>query len=282
MRFLRKYIKKILIELINKKEIKDYLKKSLLDHNNNLKNDNSSETENSFFSNYGYTNSTKNLKDDELQKVFLHFQYKEKAKVALSVVSSYWGGDYLEFGSHDMYTFRNFLSSFHVSNLIKNYPDTNFYAFDIFGSISNDSFYDSLNYPKSYFQDFMHEGDIVDKYKVFLDDFGIYRDKCFLIKGLFEETLPNFKHERKIGFVCLDCNIIESYKTVLNWLESRLNHGMYIYVDEYFDNGHYTTKNGVYHLFQEFIKKAQSNAYDITFIRSAAGVGALFRVFKKF
>jgi len=127
---IKKFLKKIFSKLIQE-ELKNF-------HQNSLQQiskpnfDSSSITEDSFYSNYGYAKSTKTLNQEQLQKIFLHFQYQEKAKVAMSVVSSYWGGDYLEFGAHDMYTFRNFLSSFHTSNLIKNFPDTNFYAFDIF------------------------------------------------------------------------------------------------------------------------------------------------------
>ena len=111
---------------IFKKIIKKYIEEIKSDDDFN------SLTEDKFYSNYGYTLSTKELTDTEKQRIFLHFQYKEKAKIALSVASSYPGGDYFEFGSHDLYTLRNFLSAFDVGNLNIRFPTTKFYAFDIF------------------------------------------------------------------------------------------------------------------------------------------------------
>ena len=95
-----------------------------------------------FYEEWGYSKSTKNLTVEEKMKIFLHFQYSEKAKVALSVASSYPGGHYLEFGSHDLYTLRNFLSAFDVGNLNSRYPTTKFYGFDIFGSYSNETLFE--------------------------------------------------------------------------------------------------------------------------------------------
>ena len=270
---------------IFKKIIKKYIEEIKSDDDFN------SLTENKFYSNYGYALSTKELTDTDKQKIFLHFQYKEKAKIALSVASSYPGGDYFEFGSHDLYTLRNFLSAFDVGNLDIRFPTTKFYAFDIFGTIEDNekNYFDKNGYfenDENYFKNFIKDGDVENKYYKYLKKYGLFYDRITLVKGFFEKTLPNFKYDGKIGFVCLDCNIIKSYQTVLNWLEDKLTDGMYIYIDEYFDGVAIKKKKDyqscIYYLFEDFREKAKSNGLDVAFVRSAASVGALFKCFKKY
>jgi len=229
----------------------------------------------SFYGRYGYAKSTKPLTDAEKQAVYLNFQYKEKAKVALSVASSYAGGHYLEFGSHDLYTFRNFLSAFDVGNLNQRYPDTNFYAFDIFGSYEIDRFNAHITDQryKKYFDDFTPNGDVIAKYTSLLDDFGLFTDRIHLIKGFFQDTIPEFKLEGKIGFACLDCNIESSYNFVLNYLFDKVDYKTYIYADEYFDN--YSVEKEVEKFHHRLIKERNMK---LSYVRSAASVGALFRI----
>ena len=229
----------------------------------------------SFYGRYGYANSTKPLTDVEKQAIFLNFQYKEKAKVALSVASSYSGGHYLEFGSHDLYTLRNFLSAFDVGDLNRRFPNTNFYAFDIFGSYEIDRFNANITdkSKKRYFDQFTVEGDISTKYRSILDEFGLFPERVHLIKGFFEDTVPGFKLEGKIGFACLDCNISSSYEFVLNYLLDKVDLGTYIYADEYFD----------LHVIEKEVEKfcqrlKREKKMKLSYVRSAASVGALFRV----
>jgi hypothetical protein len=58
----------------------------------------------------------------------VYFQYREKSEVALAAASSWYGGDYMEFGAHGMNTFRNMLSAFDLFDLQTRFPDTRFYA----------------------------------------------------------------------------------------------------------------------------------------------------------
>ena len=58
---------------------------------------------------------------------------------------------------------------------------------------------------------------MVPSYKKFLDKFNVFNDRTFLVKGFFEDTLKDFELDDKIGFACLDCNIVQSYKYVLSW-----------------------------------------------------------------
>lgn len=237
-----------------------------------------------FYGKWGYAKTTKNLDLMEKMNIFLHFQYSEKAKVALSVASSYSGGHYLEFGSHDLYTLRNFLAAFDVGNLNSRFPNTKFYGFDIFGSYKDEDYFKDVMVPendltektnKEYFDDFTHEGDLIPLYKKTLQEFNLFVDRTFLIKGFFEHTLNDFKLDNKIGFVCLDCNIVPSYKYVLSWLESKISDGTYIYFDEYFDFG------PVNQAIENFRARVFDNyKIKLFYVRSAGSVGALFRCFK--
>jgi hypothetical protein len=263
-------IKKFYRLLINLFRTKGLEHKKILDYvNKNPSRD--------FYSDWGYAKSTKNLSLTDKMRIFLHFQYSEKAKVALSVASSYPGGHYLEFGSHDLYTLRNFLAAFDVGNLNSRYPNTKFYAFDIFGSYSEEVFFKKVNQhenPKGYFDDFTHLGDMIPAYKKLLKEFDVFNDRTFLIKGFFEDTIKDFKLDDKIGFVFLDCNIVNSYKFVLDWLENKVSNGMYMYFDEYFDRA---DVNQAIESFRE--KLLDKYKIKLHYVRSAASVGALFRCY---
>ena len=59
------------------------------------------------------------------------------------------------------------------------------------------------------------------------------RDRVRLIKGMFDETLPNYKG--KIALLHLDCDLYESYKTSLNCLYDKVVRGGIVMFDEYDD-----------------------------------------------
>ena len=143
-RILKKLILKIFKTDIEnlKEEVFKKLQNEINLKTNQLSSDTMSKTENLFYSNYGYTKKIDDLDFETRQKIYIQFQYKEKAKVALSVVSSYRGGHYLEFGSHGLNTFKNFLASFYIAELEKKFPKTKFYAFDVFGSVKKQDILD--------------------------------------------------------------------------------------------------------------------------------------------
>ena len=261
--------KKMLINLYDKLKLNDLIKNPL----------------ELVTSKYGFANSTKDLNSQEKQSIFLHFQYKEKFDVALSVVSSYSGGDYFEFGSHDLYTLKNFLVACDVSNLIKKYPKTQFFAFDIFGEFDERKFSKMRQYQyynknmgisgKEYFQHFTESGDLINNYRREIGKFNVFPDRVNLIQGFFEETLPKFKEKNKIGFAFIDVNILPSYKYVLDFIFNRIFDGSYIYIDEYFD------RNVIRIEVDRYKKKLEKKRkLSLKYVRSAASVGALFRVLK--
>ena len=58
-----------------------------------------------------------------------------------------------------------------------------------------------------------------------------------LIKGLFENTLPDFKAQMVggIGFCHIDCDLYSSTRTILQIVGDKLTSGSYILFDEYFN-----------------------------------------------
>ncbi len=268
--FLKKFTDKYLIPVVQKKILDHPGTKELFNNPEKL-----------FYDQWGYAKTTKNYSYEEKMNIFLHFQYSEKAKVALSVASSYPGGHYLEFGSHDLYTLRNFLAAFDTGNLNSRFQNTKFYGFDIFGSYDsheNKKYFEKgmvYESKKKYFDDFTHQGDVIPLYNKVLKEFDVFNERTFLIKGFFEDTLKDFELDDKIGFACLDCNLPQSYEFVLSWIEDKISHGTYLYFDEYFDRG------SVNKCIEKFrLRVLEKYQIKLFYVRSAASVGALFRCFK--
>ncbi len=76
-----------------------------------------------------------------------------------------------------------------------------------------------------------------------------------LIKGWFNETLPEFLRENKgdIAFLHIDCDLYLSTKTVLNLLAPRIKKGTVIVFDEYINYPNWQKHE--FKAFQEFVKK---------------------------
>jgi hypothetical protein len=215
----------------------------------------------------------------------LHFHFREKAEVALTAGSSWYGGDYFEFGSGDLNTFRNMLTAYDICGMTQAYKDVRFYAFDIFGNPEAGKPQSSSKVEldedmKAYFHPYTKGGDQIEQHRRYLDDHNLYRDRCFLVQGLFENTLTNeFKANyasegRKIGFAFLDCNIGSSYKVVFEFIFDMLGEHSYIYMDEYFQGA------AVIHYFEQFKEKLRHQRnMGAVYIRNAGGFGGLFRLY---
>src|SRR5258707_2324023 len=164
---------------------------------------------------HGPLRSTSELSSQAKLAAELHFHFREKAEVALTTGSSWYGGDYFEFGSHDLNTFRNMLTAYDMCGMTQQYQDVRFYAFDIFGELDAGSS-DDLG---TYFAPYTLNGDKIELHREYLDQHNLFRDKCILVQGLFQNTLtPEFKakykaEKRDIGFAFLDRNVGTSYKT---------------------------------------------------------------------
>ena len=246
------------------------------------------------YTRHGILRSTKSMSPELKFDANQFFQIQEKARVALTTCSMWRGGDYFEFGSSDMNTFRNFLSAFDIFDLKSRFPNTQFYAFDIFGAAENDNellndvlnSYEGLDNSKSiqeekatyvrYFDHFKKNGNQYEMNMNRVKEHGLYLDQCHLIQGYFENTLnPEFKAElkkqkREIGFAFLDCNIAAPYKIVFEFIFDLIAPLSYIYMDEYYVTGIPT-------YFDQFVEALGKKRNIIArHMCNAGGFGALF------
>ena len=81
------------------------------------------------------------------------------------------------------------------------------------------------------------------------------RGNVELIEGLFENTLPEFltKHNEKVSFIHIDCDLYSSTKCVFDLLGARIQKDTIIVFDEYFN--YPTWQNHEYRAFQEFVNE---------------------------
>ena len=66
---------------------------------------------------------------------------------------------------------------------------------------------------------------------------GIPEDRYHVVSGFYDHTLPKFSPTDEPKNICLayiDCDLYSSTKTVLEFLESRIKHGMIIAFDDYY------------------------------------------------
>lgn len=85
-------------------------------------------------------------------------------------------------------------------------------------------------------------------------DLPMVRANVVLIKGWFNETLPNFlkDNDRPVSFIHIDCDLYSSTKTVFDCLSQRIHPGCVIVFDEYFNYPGW--EEGEYKAFNEFIE----------------------------
>lgn len=212
-----------------------------------------------------------------------NFAYGEQTRIAIDVANQYPGGDYFEFGSEGLNTLCNMLVAFHLNGHEKNFPDTRFFAFDVFGDPKQNAELSSLE--KTYFGVHTRQSTFKSYYEEMqekLKSFGLIQRRVELIKGYFKETLNDEfksrikKENRKIGFAFLDCNIAPSYQTALDFLEEFLQpEQCFIYLDEYFQNSE------VPKIFKNFCANVNKK-YGLThyYVRTAGSFGALFKLMK--
>jgi len=234
---------------------------------------------------HGPLRSTAALSQKSKFDLKIFFDHKEKSEVTLTVASSWYGGDYFELGAHDLNTFRNMLSAFDLFDLQGSFPDTRFYAFDIFGSMHTDaaktrSEMATFESRIGYFAPHLVRGDQYQLHLDYVKDHGLFEEQCILVQGFFQDTLnPAFKANlldegRRIGFAFLDCNMTFSYKIAFDFIFDLLADNSYIYMDEYFQNA------AVCEHFETFKRKLrEERRIGCVYVRNAAGFGGLFRLY---
>lgn len=231
------------------------------------------------------------------QDADVFYQHSEKAECALIAMSSWYGGDVFEWGAHDLNTFRNMLTSIHLSGMAKG-CDTRFYAFDAFGKFPD------MGELTDYFKPYSDQGDQIKRHESYLDEHGLFRDKCYLIQGLFKDTCTEeFKAKwraskdptiddscvarswhlalehrnpkaREIGFASIDCNIASSYKTVFEFIFDMMAPNSYIYMDEGLQSSEVIAQ------WKQFCVQLDiQRNIRVLYIRNAGGFGSLWRLY---
>lgn len=245
----------------------------------------------------GPLESSQYWSDQDRQDTEVYFHHAAKGEVMLTIASSWYGGDMCEFGSGDLNTFRDFLTSYNICGMTRAYPDVKFYAFDVFGKLEED-----IGEHAAYFDPYTKNGDRLSWHQDLLNSHGLYLDKCQLVQGLFKNTLTKeFKEKwrndkiagvdysetalhlpaefrnsdkRQIGFASLDCNIPSSYKTVFEWIFDAMAPNSYIYMDEGLQSAE------VLSMWKQFTTALREKRnIDVAYIRNAAGFGSLWRLY---
>jgi len=104
-------------------------------------------------------------------------------------------------------------------------------------------------------------------------------DNVVLVKGFFEQTLPEFVSacdKKAVAFLHVDCDLYSATKTVLDRLAPLLVEGTVIVFDEYFNYPGW--QQGEFKAFAEFIASHDRLGYDyIGYIRNGGQVAVRLR-----
>ena len=82
---------------------------------------------------YGVLRSVSHMGSNRKSLIASARNYRARSEIALDVCSNFPGGDYFEFGAGSLNSFRAFLAAFDLNGLSDRFPNSRFYAFDIFG-----------------------------------------------------------------------------------------------------------------------------------------------------
>lgn len=110
--------------------------------------------------------------------------YRARSEIALDVASNYPGGDYFEFGAGSLNSFRAFLAAFDLYELATVFPESRFYAFDIFGNPDHGS--GPPPEDRQYFEHWRNPFDVAAPLAS-LKPFGALKDRCVIVPGYFQE-----------------------------------------------------------------------------------------------
>jgi hypothetical protein len=229
--------------------------------------------------------SSRYWSDQDRTDTEVFFHHKEKAEIMMTAASSWYGGDFMEFGSGDLNTFRDFLTAYNVCGMTRAYSDMRFYAFDVFGKLDKD-----VGDLRAYFDPYTRNGDRLGWHQNLLERHMLYTDKCYLVQGLFEDTLtkefkekwrddkaagqdhsqtalhlpPEFRNSarRQIGFA------------VFEWIFDAVAENSYVYMDEGLQSPE------VLAMWSHFTEAlCLKRNIGTVYIRNAGGFGALYRLY---
>lgn len=153
-------------------------------------------------------------------------------------------GAYAEFGCHRARTFRMALTEARRHNL----DAMKFFAFDSFVGLP----------PKS-----EHDGDDPkwtpgalatshDEFWSMIKDHGIYVDQVTTVQGFYSESLSAFDLAAPIAFANIDCDLYESARDALAFIEPHLAPGAVLYFDDWYAGNKGDPRKGVAKAFGEW------------------------------
>ena len=101
------------------------------------------------------------------------------------------------------------------------------------------------------------------------------RGNVTLIKGWFDETLPEFreKHNQQISFMHIDCDLYSSTKIIFDSLGDKITRGTIIVFDEFFNYPDW--RESEYKAFNEFVEERNIKFEYIGFVKYHEQVGVL-------
>lgn len=164
-------------------------------------------------------------------------------------------GDYFEFGSHKVRTFRMALTEARK----KNFTDMNFWAFDSFEGLPDVQ--NNFDHNPVY-----GAGELStsrEKFFEIVSEHGLFLDKIKAIEGFYEDSLTIelkkeiLDAEIKIAFVALDCSFYDSFVSAFNFIEDLLQDGSIIYIDDYRVTFNGSPLQGAPKAFKEFSEESK-------------------------
>ena len=96
-----------------------------------------------------------------------------------------------------------------------------------------------------------------------------------LIKGWFDQTLKNFKIDKPIAYLHIDCDLYSSTKTIFDYLGPHIVPGTIIVFDEYFNYPGW--KHGEFLAFKEFIQMKNLQYEYISYCRTHEQVAVIIK-----
>jgi hypothetical protein len=169
-----------------------------------------------------------------VRKYFFHWQIREEwprqeffANAFKALVFNDISGDYAEFGSCGGTTF-----FFAYREAKRHGHPAHLWAFDSFQGLPRPR--ETDRHPR------WIEGKMatsVDEFHAICKKRGIPRQRYDLVPGFYEETLGSMAPTdppTDIALAYIDCDFYSSTKSVLEFLEPRLKHGMIVAFDDYF------------------------------------------------
>ena len=161
-------------------------------------------------------------------------------------------GDYHEFGCHKCRTFRMALleaNKHFLQNKMK------FFAYDSFQGlpkVDQDHQFGSKWDPGAL-------STSKDKFKQLIINSGFEFKNIELVEGFYNEVLPqinkkNFYNDRKASLICIDCDLYESAVPVFNHIDSLIQEGTILFIDDYFVGYKGNPNKGVSGAMKEWLK----------------------------